>query len=422
MKGSSISDPFSEKTKGNRQKVFLKNKNKNNKRKAGNVKMTKYVYLFSEGNGNMRELLGGKGANLAEMTKIGLPVPQGFTITTEACTQYYEDGRKINDEIMAQAMAGVDEMEKINGKKFGDLKNPLLVSVRSGARASMPGMMDTILNLGLNDEVVAAMIAGNPDPAFERFVYDSYRRFIQMFSDVVMEVGKKYFEQLIDKMKEEKGVEYDVDLTAADLKTLAEQFKAEYKNQIGEDFPSDPVVQLKLAIEAVFKSWDNPRANVYRRDNDIPYSWGTAVNVMSMVFGNLNNQSGTGVAFTRDPGTGENKLMGEFLINAQGEDVVAGVRTPMPIAQMEEEFPEAYAEFIKVCDILKNHYHDIRGPTATQCILDHEIEFRTIESSFAQLCTSVQPLFCTSFDDGILCLLPYFVRTDVFLLVIRVTK
>ncbi|MCQ2505513.1 MAG: pyruvate, phosphate dikinase, partial [Saccharofermentans sp.] len=322
--------------------------------------MTKYVYMFTEGNGSMRELLGGKGANLAEMTKIGLPVPQGFTISTEACTKYYEDGRKINDEIMAQAMAGVDEMEKINGKKFGDLKNPLLVSVRSGARASMPGMMDTILNLGLNDEVVAAMIAGNPDPAFERFVYDSYRRFIQMFSDVVMEVGKKYFEQLIDKMKEEKGVEFDVELTAADLKTLAEQFKAEYKNQIGEDFPSDPVVQLKLAIEAVFKSWDNPRANVYRRDNDIPYSWGTAVNVMPMVFGNLNNESGTGVAFTRDPGTGENKLMGEFLINAQGEDVVAGVRTPMPIAQMEEEFPDAYAEFIKVCDILENHYHDMQ--------------------------------------------------------------
>ncbi len=322
--------------------------------------MTKYVYLFSEGNGSMRELLGGKGANLAEMTKIGLPVPQGFTITTEACTKYYDDGRKINDEIMAQAMEGVKNMEEINGKKFGDLKNPLLVSVRSGARASMPGMMDTILNLGLNDEVVAAMIAGNPDPAFERFVYDSYRRFIQMFSDVVMEVGKKYFEQLIDKMKEEKGVEFDVDLTAEDLKTLAEQFKAEYKNQIGEDFPSDPVVQLKLAIEAVFKSWDNPRANVYRRDNDIPYSWGTAVNVMPMVFGNLNNESGTGVAFTRDPGTGENKLMGEFLINAQGEDVVAGVRTPMPIAQMEQEFPEAYAEFIKVCDLLENHYHDMQ--------------------------------------------------------------
>ena len=320
----------------------------------------KWVYTFKEGNMTMRNLLGGKGANLAEMTEIGLPVPQGFTISTEACTQYYEDGRKINDEIMAQTMEGVKWMEEVNGKKFGDLKNPLLVSVRSGARASMPGMMDTILNLGLNDEVVAAMIEGNPDPKFERFVYDSYRRFIQMFSDVVMEVGKKYFEQLIDKMKAEKGVEYDVDLTAADLKTLAEQFKAEYKKQLGEDFPSDPVEQLKLAIEAVFRSWDNPRANVYRRDNDIPYSWGTAVNVMPMVFGNLNDESGTGVAFTRDPATGENKLMGEFLKNAQGEDVVAGVRTPMPIAQMEQEFPEAYAEFVKVCDTLENHYHDMQ--------------------------------------------------------------
>ena len=322
--------------------------------------MAKWVYMFSEGDMTMRNLLGGKGANLAEMTSIGLPVPQGFTITTEACTQYYEDGRKINDEIMAQTIEGVKKMEELNGKKFGDLKNPLLVSVRSGARASMPGMMDTILNLGLNDEVVAAMIAGNPDPKFERFVYDSYRRFIQMFSDVVMEVGKKYFEQLIDKMKEEKGVQYDIELTAADLKTLAEQFKAEYKKQLGEDFPSDPVVQLKLAIEAVFRSWDNPRANVYRRDNDIPYSWGTAVNVMPMVFGNLNDESGTGVAFTRDPATGEKKLMGEFLKNAQGEDVVAGVRTPMPIAQMEQEFPEAYADFIKVCDVLENHYHDMQ--------------------------------------------------------------
>ena len=308
----------------------------------------------------MRNLLGGKGANLAEMTNIGLPVPQGFTITTEACTQYYDDGRKINDEIMAQAMEGVKRMEEINGKKFGDLQNPLLVSVRSGARASMPGMMDTILNLGLNDKVVAAMIAGNPDPKFKRFVYDSYRRFIQMFSDVVMGVGKKYFEQLIDKMKEEKGVQYDVDLTAQDLKKLAEQFKAEYKKQLGKEFPSDPVEQLKLAIEAVFRSWDNPRANVYRRDNDIPYSWGTAVNVMPMVFGNLNEESGTGVAFTRDPATGEKKLMGEFLKNAQGEDVVAGVRTPMPIAQMEKEFPEAYQDFIRVCGILENHYHDMQ--------------------------------------------------------------
>ena len=320
----------------------------------------KWVYMFEEGDMTMRNLLGGKGANLAEMTKIGLPVPQGFTVTTEACTQYYEDGRKINDEIMEQVMQGVAKMEEINGKKFGDKENPLLVSVRSGARASMPGMMDTILNLGLNDEVVATMIAGNDDPAFERFVYDSYRRFIQMFSDVVMEVGKKYFEQLIDKMKEEKGVQFDIKLTAADLKELASQFKAEYKKQLGEDFPSDPVEQLKLAIEAVFRSWDNPRANVYRRDNDIPYSWGTAVNVMPMVFGNLNNQSGTGVAFTRDPATGENKLMGEFLINAQGEDVVAGVRTPMPIAQMEQEFPEAYAQFLEVCETLENHYHDMQ--------------------------------------------------------------
>ena len=320
----------------------------------------KYVYLFSEGNAKMRELLGGKGANLAEMTNIGLPVPQGFTVTTEACTKYYEDGRQINDEIMAEIMEYVEKIEKINGKKFGDLHNPLLVSVRSGARASMPGMMDTILNLGLNDDVVAAMIAGNPDPKFERFVYDSYRRFIQMFSDVVMEVGKKYFEQLIDKMKEEKGIEYDVDLTAADLKKLSEQFKAEYKAQLGEDFPSDPVVQLKEAVKAVFRSWDNPRANVYRRDNDIPYSWGTAVSVMPMVFGNLNNNSGTGVAFTRDPATGEKKLMGEFLVNAQGEDVVAGVRTPMPIAQMEQQFPEAYEQFVKVCSILENHYRDMQ--------------------------------------------------------------
>ena len=320
----------------------------------------KYVYLFSEGNANMRELLGGKGANLAEMSNIGLPVPQGFTITTEACTQYYEDGRKINDEIMAEIMKNVEVMEQINGKKFGDLTNPLLVSVRSGARASMPGMMDTILNLGLNDDVVAAMIAGNPDPQFERFVYDSYRRFIQMFSDVVMEVGKKYFEQLIDEMKEAKGVKTDHELDAADLKKLAEQFKAEYKKQIGEDFPSDPKVQLYEAIRAVFRSWDNPRANVYRRDNDIPYSWGTAVNVMPMVFGNLNENSGTGVAFTRDPATGEKKLMGEFLVNAQGEDVVAGVRTPMPIAQMAEQFPEAYADFVKVCNILEEHYRDMQ--------------------------------------------------------------
>ncbi len=320
----------------------------------------KYVYLFSEGNAQMRELLGGKGANLAEMTNIGLPVPQGFTITTEACTQYYEDGRKINDEIMDEIMKNVEIMEQINGKKFGDLNNPMLVSVRSGARASMPGMMDTILNLGLNDDVVAAMIAGNPDPKFERFVYDSYRRFIQMFSDVVMEVGKKYFEELIDKMKEAKGAKSDLDLTAADLKELARQFKEEYKNQIGEDFPSDPKVQLYEAIRAVFRSWDNPRANVYRRDNEIPYSWGTAVNVMPMVFGNLNDNSGTGVAFTRNPATGEKVLFGEFLVNAQGEDVVAGVRTPMPISQMAEQFPEAFAQFQEVCKTLENHYRDMQ--------------------------------------------------------------
>ncbi|MBO5224088.1 MAG: pyruvate, phosphate dikinase [Clostridia bacterium] len=320
----------------------------------------KYVYLFTEGNANMRELLGGKGANLAEMTNIGLPVPQGFTITTEACTKYYDDGKMINADIEAEIMEYVAKMEEINGKKFGDLNNPLLVSVRSGARASMPGMMDTILNLGLNDEVVEGMIKGNPDPKFARFVYDSYRRFIQMFSDVVMEVGKKYFEELIDKMKEEKGVTYDVELTAEDLKELANQFKAEYKSKIGSDFPSDPKVQLYEAIKAVFRSWDNPRANVYRRDNDIPYSWGTAVNVMPMVFGNLNDNSGTGVAFTRDPATGEKKLMGEFLVNAQGEDVVAGVRTPMPIAQMAEKFPEAYAQFQTVCKNLENHYRDMQ--------------------------------------------------------------
>ena len=320
----------------------------------------KYCYLFTEGNANMRELLGGKGANLAEMTNIGLPVPQGFTITTEACTQYYEDGRKINDGIMAEIMEYVAKMEEKNGKKFGDLKNPLLVSVRSGARASMPGMMDTILNLGLNDEVVSAMIAANPTPEFERFVYDSYRRFIQMFSDVVMEVGKKYFEKLIDEMKEKRGVTYDVELTAADLKELAGQFKAEYKKQLGADFPSDPKVQLNEAIKAVFRSWDNPRANVYRRDNDIPYSWGTAVNVMPMVFGNLNDNSGTGVAFTRNPATGEKKLFGEFLTNAQGEDVVAGVRTPMPISEMAEKFPEAFAQFEQICKNLEEHYRDMQ--------------------------------------------------------------
>ena len=317
----------------------------------------KWVYLFSEGNANMRELLGGKGANLAEMTSLGLPVPQGFTITTEACTQYYEDGREINEEIQEQINEYIGKMEEITGKKFGDLENPLLVSVRSGARASMPGMMDTILNLGLNEDVVnvIAKKSGNP-----RWAWDCYRRFIQMYSDVVMEVGKKYFEELIDKMKAEKGVTYDVELTADDLKELASQFKAEYKAKIGQDFPDDPKEQLMGAIKAVFRSWDNPRANVYRRDNDIPYSWGTAVNVQSMAFGNMGDDCGTGVAFTRDPATGEKKLMGEFLINAQGEDVVAGVRTPMPIAKMAEEFPEAFAQFQDVCQILENHYRDMQ--------------------------------------------------------------
>ena len=317
----------------------------------------KYVYLFTEGNGKMRELLGGKGANLAEMTKIGLPVPQGFTISTEACTQYYEDGRKINDEIKAQIMEYVEKMEGITGKKFGDVNNPLLVSVRSGARASMPGMMDTILNLGLNEQVVETMAAKSGNP---RWAYDCYRRFIQMYSDVVMEVGKKYFEELIDKMKEAKGVKQDVDLTAEDMKELAEQFKAEYRNKLGQDFPTDPKEQLMGAVEAVFRSWDNPRANVYRRDNDIPYSWGTAVNVQMMAFGNMGDNCGTGVAFTRDPATGEPGLMGEFLTNAQGEDVVAGVRTPMPIAEMAEKFPAAFAEFQKVCAILEDHYRDMQ--------------------------------------------------------------
>ena len=317
----------------------------------------KFCYLFTEGNAKMRELLGGKGANLAEMTNIGLPVPQGFTITTEACTQYYEDGRQINDEIMAEIMEYIEKMEKITGKKFGDHENPLLVSVRSGARASMPGMMDTILNLGLNEDVVDVIAKKSNNP---RWAWDCYRRFIQMYSDVVMEVGKKYFEQLIDAMKEKKGVTQDVELDAADLKELAMQFKAEYKAKIGSDFPSDPKEQLIGAIKAVFRSWDNPRANVYRRDNDIPYSWGTAVNVQSMAFGNMGDDCGTGVAFTRDPATGEKKLMGEFLTNAQGEDVVAGVRTPMPIAEMAEKFPEAYEEFVKVCNILEDHYRDMQ--------------------------------------------------------------
>ena len=317
----------------------------------------KWVYLFSEGNANMRELLGGKGANLAEMTSLGLPVPQGFTITTEACTQYYEDGREINDEIQGQINEYIVKMEEITGKKFGDKENPLLVSVRSGARASMPGMMDTILNLGLNETVVEVIAEKSNNP---RWAWDCYRRFIQMYSDVVMEVGKKYFEELIDKMKADRGVQQDVELTADDLKELANQFKAEYKEKIGADFPDDPKEQLMGAIKAVFRSWDNPRANVYRRDNDIPYSWGTAVNVQSMAFGNMGDDCGTGVAFTRDPATGEKKLMGEFLKNAQGEDVVAGVRTPMPIAQMEQEFPEAFAQFKEVCSTLENHYRDMQ--------------------------------------------------------------
>ena len=317
----------------------------------------KFCYLFTEGNASMRELLGGKGANLAEMTNIGLPVPQGFTITTEACTQYYEDGQRINDEIMAEIMEYIEKMETITGKKFGDHENPLLVSVRSGARASMPGMMDTILNLGLNEDVVAVIAAKSGNP---RWAWDCYRRFIQMYSDVVMEVGKKYFEQLIDEMKEKKGVTQDVELSAEDLKELAMQFKAEYKAKIGSDFPSDPKEQLIGAIKAVFRSWDNPRANVYRRDNDIPYSWGTAVNVQSMAFGNMGDDCGTGVAFTRNPATGEKKLMGEFLTNAQGEDVVAGVRTPMPIDQMAEKFPEAFAQFESVCKTLEDHYRDMQ--------------------------------------------------------------
>ena len=317
----------------------------------------KYVYLFSEGNATMRELLGGKGANLAEMTSMGLPVPQGFTVSTEACTQYYEDGRKINDEIQAEIMENIEKMEEICGKKFGDMENPLLVSVRSGARASMPGMMDTILNLGLNEDVVHTMAeqSGN-----ERWAWDCYRRFIQMYSDVVMEVGKKYFEELIDKMKAKKGVKLDVELDANDLKELAIEFKKEYKEKIGQDFPQDPREQLMGAVKAVFRSWDNPRANVYRRDNDIPYSWGTAVNIQSMAFGNMGDDCGTGVAFTRDPATGKKGLFGEFLTNAQGEDVVAGVRTPMHIAEMEQKFPEAFEEFKKVCQTLENHYRDMQ--------------------------------------------------------------
>ena len=326
----------------------------------GKKTMHKYVYLFSEGNGSMRELLGGKGANLAEMTNLGMPVPQGFTISTEACTKYYEDGRTINDEIKEQVDAALVKIEKLNGKKFGDAKNPLLVSVRSGARASMPGMMDTILNLGMNDEVAAGLIAGNPTPAFTRFVYDSYRRFIQMFSDVVMELSKKTFEVIIDEVKAEKGIKNDIDLDADDMKKLVALFKEHYKNEKGEDFPTDPAVQLMEAIKAVFRSWDNPRANVYRRMNDIPYSWGTAVNVQPMVFGNLNDKSGTGVAFTRDPATGEKALFGEYLINAQGEDVVAGIRTPSKISKLEEDMPAVYKQFVDIANRLENHYRDMQ--------------------------------------------------------------
>ncbi|MBP0958854.1 MAG: pyruvate, phosphate dikinase, partial [Oscillospiraceae bacterium] len=316
-----------------------------------------YCYLFSEGNADMREILGGKGANLAEMTNMGLPVPQGFTISTEACTAYYDDGRKINDEIQAQINEYIVKMEEVTGKKFGDKTNPLLVSVRSGARASMPGMMDTILNLGLNEDVVNYMAEASNNP---RWAWDCYRRFIQMYSDVVMEVGKKYFEELIDEMKEKKGVTQDVDLTAEDLKELAAQFKAEYKSKIGEDFPTDPKEQLMGAVKAVFRSWDNPRANVYRRDNDIPYSWGTAVNVQMMAFGNMGDDCGTGVAFTRDPATGEKKLMGEFLTNAQGEDVVAGVRTPNKISELQTVMPEVYQQFIDICATLEDHYRDMQ--------------------------------------------------------------
>ena len=354
----------------------------------------KWVYLFKEGNANMRELLGGKGANLAEMTSIGLPVPQGFTITTEACTQYYEDGREINDEIQAQINEHIVKMEEITGKKFGDKENPLLVSVRSGARASMPGMMDTILNLGLNEEVVEAIAAQSGNP---RWAWDCYRRFIQMYSDVVMEVGKKYFEQLIDEMKEKKGVTYDVDLTAEDLKELAGQFKAEYKAKIGADFPDDPKEQLMGAVKAVFRSWDNPRANVYRRDNDIPYSWGTAVNVQSMAFGNMGDDCGTGVAFTRDPATGEKKLMGEFLINAQGEDVVAGVRTPMPIAKMAEEFPEAYEEFVNVCKTLEDHYRDMQDMEFT---VEHKKLYMLQTRNGKRTAQAALKIACDLVDEG----------------------
>ena len=354
----------------------------------------KFVYLFKEGNANMRELLGGKGANLAEMTNLGLPVPQGFTITTEACTQYYEDGRRINDDIQAEIMATIPKLEEITGKKFGDEENPLLVSVRSGARASMPGMMDTILNLGLNERVVNVIAEKSNNP---RWAWDCYRRFIQMFSDVVMEVGKKYFEQLIDKMKEEKGVKQDVELTAEDLKTLAGQFKAEYKNQLGKDFPDDPKEQLFEAIKAVFRSWDNPRANVYRRDNDIPYSWGTAVNVQAMAFGNMGDDCGTGVAFTRDPATGNKGLFGEFLTNAQGEDVVAGVRTPMHISEMEQKFPEAFAQFKDVCQKLENHYRDMQDMEFT---VEHGKLFMLQTRNGKRTAQAALKIACDLVDEG----------------------
>ena len=358
--------------------------------------MHKYVYLFTEGNASMRELLGGKGANLAEMTNIGLPVPQGFTISTEACTQYYEDGRRISDEIRSQIMEYIEKMEQVTGKKFGDKENPLLVSVRSGARASMPGMMDTILNLGLNEDVVNTIAQKSNNP---RWAWDCYRRFIQMYSDVVMEVGKKYFEQLIDQMKEKKGVKLDVELNADDLKELAGQFKAEYKAKIGQDFPSDPKEQLMGAIQAVFRSWDNPRANVYRRDNDIPYSWGTAVNVQMMAFGNMGDDCGTGVAFTRDPATGEKKLMGEFLTNAQGEDVVAGVRTPMPIAQMAEKFPEAFAQFQQVCKTLEDHYRDMQDMEFT---VEHGKLFMLQTRNGKRTAPAALKIACDLVDEGMI--------------------
>ena len=358
--------------------------------------MHKYVYLFTEGNASMRELLGGKGANLAEMTNIGLPVPQGFTISTEACTQYYEDGRRISDEIRGQIMEYIEKMEQVTGKKFGDKENPLLVSVRSGARASMPGMMDTILNLGLNEDVVNTIAQKSNNP---RWAWDCYRRFIQMYSDVVMEVGKKYFEQLIDQMKEKKGVKLDVELNADDLKELAGQFKAEYKAKIGQDFPTDPKEQLMGAIQAVFRSWDNPRANVYRRDNDIPYSWGTAVNVQMMAFGNMGDDCGTGVAFTRDPATGEKKLMGEFLTNAQGEDVVAGVRTPMPIAEMAEKFPAAFAQFQQVCKTLEDHYRDMQDMEFT---VEHGKLFMLQTRNGKRTAPAALKIACDLVDEGMI--------------------